>query len=127
MSESGHVRKLARQMESRAIAAETAKLLDISPGSDGWFYGRCRSCPKKTRDIRGQGNRAFSSSHRERTAELIHVWFDAHRQTEMHAYYRDDPPMQHPSEADLQIARALGSQLPKPRPVPFLHAKRVGR
>jgi hypothetical protein len=109
---------------ARELANQDGRRLDMFPLNDGRILGICHICPKKTCDIRGNGNRAFSSSAALATAEEVEDWFDAHRRTDMHAYYRDDPPMREASVEERQFAQIFGGTPPKRTVVPFKFARR---
>ena len=106
------------------FAAEESTALAIDIAHDGRMFIRCRICPKKVCDIRGKGNRAFSSSHVVTSVEEAEEWFDAHRRTDMHAYYRDDPPKRAPSDEDRILAQVFKKAPPEPTVIPFKYAKR---
>ena len=123
MGDADHRRRIASRISDGNAADESSSLI-VDAASDGRIYLRCRVCPKKTRDIRGKGNRAFSSSHVVNSVDEAEAWFDAHRRTDMHSYYRDDPPEEEASMALRRFAALHQEPLPPKSVVPFKYARR---
>lgn len=96
--EAVHMRVLADEMRLKEARAERNRSLRMSKAEGGGMAARCKLCPPKARDGRGQGNPAFSSGVRLRSADAVVAWFDAHQRTEMHEWYREHPhrvPFEH--------------------------------
>lgn len=79
----------------------------------------CAVCPKRTLDLRRREAPAYRSIWRVRDLAEGRVWFAAHVLTEMHAYYRNDPPMQ-----EVEVY-ANGGFERRVRPVPFRYSARA--
>lgn len=118
---------------SRELSEEDRKHLVIASLPDGRVLGKCRSCPKNTRDIRGdkggslsakgERNFAVSSAYSAPSVELAEAWFDAHRRSDFHAYYLA-PVMREATGERRMLAQLFNEQPPPREVVPFPHARR---
>ena len=115
--------RIERRITDDLAREESENLLAVEIFADGRILGRCRSCPKKVRDIRGNGNHAFSSGHLCTSVETAEIWFDAHRHTDLHAYYLNPATREASAEARL-LAQIFAREIPKPTIVPFKFARR---
>ena len=118
-----NIKRLAKREHDAAIRDEIRRSLNIVELPDGRILGMCRTCPKKTRDHRNASH-AFSSGHAAESSEEVYEWFIAHRLTDMHAYYRDDPPTAAISDEERVLHKIFGGREPRPTVVPFKFAQR---
>ena len=125
-------RRIAARL-SRGIAEDAARLLSVVALPDARVLGLCRSCPKRTRDIRGDRggelstdrgrNYALSTGFIASSVEEVEAWFDAHRRTDIHSYYLA-PTTRPASEEERRLAQIFGEQPPAAEVVPFRYARK---
>ena len=112
------LRQLAlRTNRGRAMKSEERSLHTSKDGNGLVVF--CAVCPKRTLDLRRREAPAYRSIWRVRNLAEGRVWFAAHVLTEMHAYYRNEPPMQ-----EVEVF-ANGAFERRVRPVPFRYSARA--
>lgn len=112
------LRHLARHMDRELLRKEAQRALRVTPDGTG-LVARCAVCPKRTADFRRYNAAAYRTIWRVRDLAEAEIWFAAHRLTGMHAYYRDNPPLE-----SVEVY-ANGGFEQRTRPIPFEYAMRT--
>ena len=118
------VGRIARRISAEEYANEKRRFFvtAVLPGDE--ILAKCTNCPKGVFDIRRAGVAAFYSSKKFGSVAEAEEWWDAHRSTEMHEWYRNAEPTA--GDEDRKLASIFGREVVL-RKMPFKFARRRGR
>lgn len=114
---------VGRKVAHELLTEERARLETVVM-KDGRVLGICHVCPKRVRDIRTPKNGVAQSGHMGVSVEEIDEWFTAHVRTDIHTYYRNDPPKREADAEERLLAQIFMNEPPAPTIVPFPFARR---